>query len=478
MSDDNVYEIDSVPKFVAFSEMEPLANETIGDKFFDFVTQAENKENNHLNSFNTSESKPNSTELPLKASDAKVPQNQPDIGNISLFSFLKCLLVIYIIFLSVDLGVDDDDPLGMRKLAMFRPPRRSRDVAQLAQRLQAQSISKPGRAILFSTLHIIKFAIAVTCDTGVNSKNADTNGMRSNQLCAKRKTVMGVAPAAVRVRSASVDAIRVRSASVDAVRVNEKSKFVKGVSVHGAVKPEPIMVRKASGDAGSAAQAKRRSGLLPSNAKVNVAVARRRSQSVDALRRSACRADQLADRKPLTSSSKPVKPLLIRRSLSQQRNPAVSTASTSDVKKVNPVPCSIAQPKSDEAKSVRRSMLQTFSRSRPMTRAYAQKIEAMKLSRGDVNVRVSDVRLAESRKDQKRCGFGRVLNDCRIGNVETEEQFRNAVMKRPSGGASLERPVKSDQKPFDAKTIAKLTSSSLNCAPKAFEYTETCFWGK
>lgn len=34
MSDDNVYEIDSVPKFVAFSEMEPLANETIGDKFF------------------------------------------------------------------------------------------------------------------------------------------------------------------------------------------------------------------------------------------------------------------------------------------------------------------------------------------------------------------------------------------------------------------------------------------------------------
>lgn len=47
-----------------------------------------------------------------------------------------------------------------------------------------------------------------------------------------------------------------------------------------------------------------------------------------------------------------------------------------------------------------------------MTRAYAQKIEAMKLSRGDVNVRVSDVRLAESRKDQKRCGFGRVLNDC------------------------------------------------------------------
>lgn len=66
--------------------------------------------------------------------------------------------MIYIIFLSVDLGVDDDDPLGMRKLAMFRPPRRSRDVAQLAQRLQAQSISKPGRAILFSTLHIIKFA--------------------------------------------------------------------------------------------------------------------------------------------------------------------------------------------------------------------------------------------------------------------------------------------------------------------------------
>lgn len=50
------------------------------------------------------------------------------------------------------------------------------------------------------------------------------------KFCFLGKTVMGVAPAAVRVRSASVDAIRVRSASVDAVRVNEKSKFVKGLT--------------------------------------------------------------------------------------------------------------------------------------------------------------------------------------------------------------------------------------------------------
>lgn len=74
--------------------------------FKDFVTQAENKENNHLNSFNTSESKPNSTELPLKASDAKVPQNQPDIGNISLFSFLKvCRFASVVLVACVSLQV-------------------------------------------------------------------------------------------------------------------------------------------------------------------------------------------------------------------------------------------------------------------------------------------------------------------------------------------------------------------------------------
>lgn len=116
MTDDDIYEIDSVPRFADFGDIGRAANETVGDRFFDFMASKDNKENcQQLKPGMTAEQRTvGKREVPVKP----VESEKKDPGTIR---------------------DDDDDPLGLRKLAMFRPPRRSRDLAQMAQQKVEQS---------------------------------------------------------------------------------------------------------------------------------------------------------------------------------------------------------------------------------------------------------------------------------------------------------------------------------------------------
>ncbi|VDD92324.1 unnamed protein product [Enterobius vermicularis] len=399
MTEEDVYEIDSVPRFANFGDNGQLANDTMGDKFFESTASPGGRGGNDQvgsdgSNSNRASSKPmteiNNTDMPKK----------------------------------VMADPEDDDPLGIRKLAMFRPPRRSRDLIRMAQQKAKENME---------------------AKTDIQ-KNAD----KHESGCLVRKLVVG--NKFIRPRSASVDAAQVRGRIGATPGSYANAEFKTGIPVvrRGSIDVSRAPVKSRSEEKNGQLCIPRTSRTVPTrthhrSASVDSAASRIKMTPVDVNNRGLVASKARLATGPKGSITRRAGPV-------SAVPPVVSVPSNSKGKTSQ----SSKHTECAVDKSIRRSILQVPSRSRPLTRAFAARVEALRLKREDLvpGDNPSSSKPETSREAYKLTG--------RIASVCSEAQFRNAVRRRPAGGDSLERPIKSDKEPEMAteKAVAPLSNKN------------------